>query len=234
MNDLVLQWKQCGARVGSVVVLSATDGKYSLTSNKFDFDLFLKGTGPKIPAPSSKSSSDEYMSVESTAAETIRMKISPKTKTLANGVLTEESGTSTDKTYPEITMVAGNTPLKASARISPTELNKAQQSWHKVPCLVALHTGKSVAGSATDSFCFVMGKLTSEITDQAADGKSQDGITMTFTAESVSLDATVTFTAINSALTDITPFGSSTAVAFTELTAEDVALLAAGELVFKG
>lgn len=233
MGDVTLQWKGVGPRVASVVSLSPTDNVYSLTSNKFDFDMFAKGTGPKIPAPSSKSSTDEYMSAENTAVETIRIKINPKTKTLAGGTLTEEAGTAAEKTYPEITLVALNTPIKAAVRVSPIETYKAQQNWHKVPCLIALHTGKSVASGAVDSFCYIIGKLTSEIADQAADGKSRDGDTMTFTAEAVTLDATVTAAAINTALTDVTPYGATNAIVFNELTAEDVTQLSAGELVFK-
>ena len=241
MADKTLEWKTEGTRVGLSVPLEldSTSGKWKLPTvvKKYHFDYFLKGSGFKNPKPDASSSEDTFKSVVDTANQTVRLKLNPRTFTYANATLTEESGNSTSKTYPEVTFVIANTPLVKTGVAEPVRLTlvqyfNLQKEMQKVPSIVVHHIGKVIGATAPAGFTYSIGKLTSDVSD-TEEAVAKDGDTLVFTAGSYELDDTVDLTAVNALLDDITPFGATVAISPTDIIADDLTLMKAGEIVIK-
>lgn len=231
MNEY-LTWPLIGCRGAAVIPLeldSATN-KYKLptTLKIYMYDTIGDGSGAKSPAPADSNSKDTFLSFETTSAQTIQCQIYPTTLTLKSTGFKVESGESAEQVYPEVTLVAGNTPLLKSgagtaARISVKENIQWQLAMQKVPCIVAFDLGVEV-GSDSIGAGYVIGKFGDA--SYYPKGKSYEGDTLTFTGKSVSTDI-----ASLEAIT-ITPLEQA-AITLPALTAAEITKIAGGELLIK-
>ncbi len=232
-----LMWAGTGCKVAAVtpLVKNATTGKYELPATPLSYLYDMQGDGNtlKMPKPSDSKSEDSYMSYETASAQTIRTKINPVTLTLNAGdtEFKEESGSGTTAVYPELTIVTGNTPKKksgetAAVRISLKENIILQLELQKDTSIISIDMGKSIDGNHI-GIGFALGTLGD--VSYSTKGKAWEGESLVFAGKSEPLGITTLPTM------SILPtgFASGQEVVIPALTAEDIAKLAAGELVIK-
>lgn len=232
MATAKINWALQGARVAEITPLEIDEAtkKYKAGSNTYVFDTLIDGTAFKGPKPNTGKNEDTYKSLESTSAQTIRVKVNPETITLVNTAtgtdLKTETGAAAEQVYPEFTISAGNPPRLAAGTesVSIKEYLKLQTDWQKHPVLIRFDMGKDTSGAniGTIAGAFKLGDI-----NYSPKGKTQEADSLVFTG--ITIDIGMTELAAASYL----PFGFKAGgeVALGALAAENFTKIAAGEAV---
>lgn len=185
-----LNWAFTGIRIAEITPLKLDESgkKYVADTQTYIIDTLSDSSGYKGPKPEKGTQEDTYKSLETTSAQTLRVKVNPETITLidtASGTeLQTEAGASSKPAKPELELFVGNTPKTGSDRMGIKEFLEARLQWQDSPVLIRTDMGKDTGGNNIGTFAgvFTLGEVI-----YAPKGKTQEADKLTFTVETVAL-----------------------------------------------